>query len=84
MPERDVQAVPSLDVVHLHIVESKECAKHLLDTARNAWVAALNNRLRPRLVRLRLRGFSGMLGIKPALKMRFRLCAESKPPSRLR
>jgi hypothetical protein len=28
--------------------------------ARNAWIAALNNRFRPRLVVLRLRGFSVM------------------------
>jgi hypothetical protein len=31
---------------------------------RNAWMAALNSRLRPRLVVLRLRGFSLMLGIR--------------------
>src|SRR5262249_49551533 len=36
---------------------------------RNAWIASLKKRFRPRFVRLRLRGFSGMLGIKPALKM---------------
>jgi hypothetical protein len=32
-------------------------------------MAALNNRLRPRLVRLRLRGFSVMFGIIPALDL---------------
>ena len=36
---------------------------------RNAWIAALQKRFRPRFVRLRFRGFSGILGIKPALKM---------------
>src|SRR2546427_1691162 len=36
---------------------------------RNAWIAALHSRLRPRLVPLRLRGFSLMLGIRSALKM---------------
>jgi hypothetical protein len=46
--------------------------------------APLNNRFRPRLVVLRLRGFSLMFGIIPALKMHFRLRVESKPPSRLR
>ncbi len=46
-------------------------------------MAALNNRLRPRLGRLRLRGFSLMLGIIPALKMHLRFALESKPPSRL-
>src|SRR6266404_7924686 len=49
-----------------------------------AWMVALNNRLRPRLVRLRLRGFSVMWGIIPALKMHLRLCVESKPASRFR
>src|SRR5216683_485269 len=47
-------------------------------------MASLNNRLRPRLVVLRLRRFSLMFGIIPALKMHLRLRAESKPPSRLR
>src|SRR5947209_3979779 len=51
---------------------------------RNAWMAALKKRLRPRFGVLRLRGFSLILGIRPALKMHVRLCAESKPPSRLR
>ena len=37
---------------------------------RNAWIAVLNNLFRPRLVCLRLRGFAGMFGIIPALKMR--------------
>jgi hypothetical protein len=50
----------------------------------NAWMAALKNRFRPRLVRLRLRGFSVILGIMPALKMHLRLCVESKPASRFR
>src|SRR5215468_3715926 len=40
-------------------------------------MVALNNRLR-------LRGFSLMLGIIPALKIALRLALESKPPSRLR
>src|SRR2546426_12841444 len=35
---------------------------------RSAWIAALNSRLRPRLGPLRLRGFSLMLGIIPAMK----------------
>ena len=48
-----------------------------------AWMAALKSRLRPRLVRLRLRGFSLMLGIRPALKMHLRFALESNPPSRL-
>src|SRR6266705_4124916 len=43
---------------------------------RKAWMAALNNRLRPRLVRLRLRGFSLMLGIIPALKMHLRFALD--------
>ena len=46
-------------------------------------MAALKRRLRPRFVVLRLRGFSLIFGMSPALKMHFRLCAESKPPSRL-
>src|SRR5215471_18947663 len=46
-------------------------------------MVALNNRLRPRLGRLRLRGFSLMLGIIPAWKIALRLTLESKPPSRL-
>src|SRR5215831_15536347 len=50
---------------------------------RKAWIIALNNRLRPRLGRLRLRGFSLMLGIMPALNMHVRFALESKPPSRL-
>src|SRR6266568_5798453 len=41
-------------------------------------MAALNKRLRPRFGRLRLRGFSLMLGIRPALKMHLRLAMESK------
>ena len=32
--------------------------------SRNRWIAGLNNRLRPRLVVLRLRGFSLMFGMK--------------------
>src|SRR5206468_3363962 len=36
---------------------------------RNAWMAALKSRLRPRLVVLRFRGFSLMFGIRPALKL---------------
>src|SRR5712692_10701800 len=35
----------------------------------NAWMASLKKRVRPRLVVLRLRGFSGMLGMRPALKI---------------
>ena len=38
---------------------------------RNAWITALNKRFLPRLVVLRLRGFSLMFGISPALKMHF-------------
>ena len=52
--------------------------------ARKAWMASLPNRIHPRFVRLRFRGFSVILGIMPAWKMRVRLCAESKPPSRVR
>src|SRR5215475_11996702 len=51
---------------------------------RNTWMASLKRRLRPRFGVLRLRGFSLILGMRPALKMHLRLCAESKPPSRLR
>src|SRR5713101_3988791 len=40
--------------------------------SRNAWIAALNSRVRPRLVALRLRGFSLMFGIIPALKIALR------------
>ena len=36
-------------------------------------MAALKRRVRPRLARLRLRGVSGMLGMRPALKILFRL-----------
>jgi hypothetical protein len=36
---------------------------------RNVWMVALKRRLRPRLVVLRLGGFSLMLGIRLALKM---------------
>src|SRR5882724_2524314 len=39
---------------------------------RNVWMAALKKRLRPRFVVLRLRGFSLMLGIMPALKRTIR------------
>jgi hypothetical protein len=47
-------------------------------------MASSNNRLRPRLVFWRLRGFSVMFGIMPALKTIFRLYVESNPASRLR
>src|SRR6266852_5950969 len=50
--------------------------------SRNAWIAALNSRLRPRLVALRLRGFSLMFGIIPALKIALRFALASNPPSR--
>src|SRR3954453_13341538 len=52
--------------------------------SRNEWMAALNNRLRPRFGVLRLRGFSLTLGTSPALKIALRLRLESNPPSRLR
>src|SRR3954471_1387682 len=47
-------------------------------------MAASNNRFRPRFGVFRLRGFSLMLGTRPALKIALRLRLESKPPSRLR
>ncbi len=49
-----------------------------------AWMVSLHNRLRPRVVVVRLRGCSLRLGLIPAWKMPCRLCAASKPPSRLR
>jgi hypothetical protein len=52
--------------------------------SRNEWMAALNNRFRPRFGVFRLRGFSLMFGMSPALKIALRLCLESNPPSRLR
>src|SRR5439155_6638557 len=52
--------------------------------SRKAWIAALNSRLRPRLGVLRLRKFSLIFGIIPALKIALRFDFESKPPSRLR
>ena len=35
---------------------------------RNAWITALNKRFRPRLVVLRLRGFSLMFGNQPRIE----------------
>src|SRR6266446_9216497 len=52
--------------------------------SRHAWIAVLNSLLRPRFVALRLRGFSLMFGIIPALKIALRFALESHPPSRLR
>src|SRR3984893_10187278 len=46
-------------------------------------MAASNKRFRPRFGVFRLRGFSLMFGMRPALKMALRLCRESNPPSRL-
>src|SRR6266516_687794 len=43
--------------------------------------ALFPHRLRPRLGRWRLRGFSLMFGIIPALKMALRFDVESNPPS---
>ena len=57
----------------------KERLGHLLD-GRNA----LMDGVRAGFGVLRLRGFSLILGTMLALKMHFRLCAESQPPSRLR
>ena len=51
--------------------------------SRKTWIAALNSRLRPRLGVLRLREFSVMFGIIPALKIAWRFDLESNPPSRL-
>src|SRR3979409_1206059 len=47
-------------------------------------MAALNNRFRPRFGVCRLREFSLMFGMSPALKIALRLRLESNPPSRLR
>src|SRR5271166_5285412 len=52
--------------------------------SRNEWMAALNNRFRPRFGAFRLRGFSLTFGTSPALKIALRLRLESNPPSRLR
>jgi hypothetical protein len=52
--------------------------------SRNEWIAASNNRFRPRFGTLRLRRFYSMFGMSPALKIALRLYLESKPPSRLR
>src|SRR5208283_781376 len=51
--------------------------------SRNEWMAALNNRFRPRFGAFRLRGFSLTFGTSPALKIALRLRLESNPPSRL-
>src|SRR5262245_46273576 len=54
-----------------------------LDTHPQGMDGGVEEPLAPGLGRLRLRGFSLMLGIIPALTMHLRCALESKPPSRL-